>query len=140
MRTTSSKPAGDWKISPLLIEALRENAWGRLEYRLLEPLSVRLRAGRGAGLLSFKCVVPGDFVTDFASVPRFWWRWVPPAGDYAAAAVVHDWLYRTAGVGVTRFMADALFRDLMAALEVPTWKRWAMWAMVRVNSWRYWRV
>ena len=140
MKATVNIPAGNWKIGPLRTEVLRENEWGRLEYQLLEPLYVRLRAAKGVGLLSFKAVVPDGFVTDFASVPRFWWRWVPPAGDYAAAAVVHDWLYRTAGVGITRFMADALFRDLMEALGVPAWKRWAMWAMVRANSWRYWHV
>src|SRR5690348_12260167 len=37
--------------------------------------------------------VPVGFVTDFASVPRFFWRVLPPTGRYGKAAVVHDYLY-----------------------------------------------
>ena len=41
-------------------------------------------------------VVPPHFVTDFASVPRPF-RWLaPPDGPYAAASVIHDWLYSIA--------------------------------------------
>ena len=126
-----------WQIGPLKVETLRENAWGLLEYRLLEPLCVELQTN-GGRRSSLRIEVPAGFVTDFASVHRFWWRWVPPAGNYAPAAVVHDWFYRHPH-GITRFLADALFRDLMASLGVPGWKRWVMWASVRVLSGRYWK-
>ena len=97
--------------------------------------SLQTNGGRRSSL---RIEVPAGFVTDFASVHRFWWRWVPPAGNYAPAAVVHDWFYRHPH-GITRFLADALFRDLMASLGVPGWKRWVMWASVRVLSGRYWK-
>lgn len=38
-------------------------------------------------------IVPEDFVTDFASIPRFLWSIYPPTGRYQRAAVIHDWLY-----------------------------------------------
>ncbi len=37
--------------------------------------------------------VPTGFVTDFASIPRIFWSLVKPDGNYAWAAVVHDYLY-----------------------------------------------
>lgn len=39
--------------------------------------------------------VPVGFVTDFASVPRAFWSFLRPDGDYAYAAVIHDYLYWT---------------------------------------------
>jgi hypothetical protein len=43
---------------------------------------------------SYKPVtVPSGFVTDFASIPRVFWSALRPDGDYAYAAVVHDYLY-----------------------------------------------
>lgn len=125
-----------WHIGPLRTEILREDSAGRLRYRLIEPLRIRA-AINGTPLSGIRITVPGGFVTDLASVPRFWWRWFPPAGDYAAAAVVHDWFYRTRN-GITRFLADAIFRDLMESLAVPRWKRWLMWVAVRVRSGRFW--
>lgn len=73
--------------------------------------------------------VPVDFVTDFASVPRFFWRLIPPWGPYIGAAVVHDWLYATHAM--TRQEADAVFLDLMKQLSVAAWKRSVMYAAVR---------
>jgi len=139
-RNNSSPPRlSAWHIGPLRLETLCESQQGRLEYRLLQPLRVRAMLVRGSPVSGVRITVPAGFVTDLASVPRPFWRFFPPAGDYAAAAVVHDWFYRTAGSGVSRFLADAIFRDLMAASGVPCWKRWAMWAAVRIRSWRYWR-
>ena len=36
--------------------------------------------------------VPAGFVSDLASVPRIFWPFLPPDGDYSQAAVLHDWL------------------------------------------------
>ena len=121
-----------WFIGPLRVETLREDKAGRLRYKLLEPLIV------SSAVDGLSLTVPMDFLTDFASVPRFFWRWFPPAGDYAPAAVVHDWLYGTRQ-GMSRFLADAFFRDLMASLSVPLWKRVMMYYAVRLFSRRYWR-
>lgn len=37
--------------------------------------------------------VPKGFVTDLASVPSLFWFLAPRDGDYAIAAVIHDYLY-----------------------------------------------
>jgi hypothetical protein len=37
--------------------------------------------------------VPTGFVTDFASIPQIFWSALKPDGEYAYAAVVHDYLY-----------------------------------------------
>lgn len=83
--------------------------------------------------------IPAGFSTDFASVPRlpivFWLT-----GDSAhEASVVHDWLYRTQEF--PRRTADAVFLDAMSVSVPPVvrWRRWAMWAGVRLLGWIAWR-
>ena len=97
-------------------------------WRLEEPLSY---AGRDDLF-----VVPAGFTTDFASVPRPFWDLEPPVGDVAKAAVVHDYLYVTKGLGgrYTRAQADGIFRKAMADLGVPLWKRTLLWAAVRIGG------
>lgn len=59
--------------------------------------------------------VPAGFVTDFASIPRLFWRILPPWGSYNRAAVVHDFLYHTHYT--TRAEADLIFLWLMKELD-----------------------
>lgn len=74
--------------------------------------------------------VPAGFVTDFASVPRFFWRLLPPTGEYGKAAVVHDYLYRYGTV--TRAEADRVFLEAMAELGVSRFTRKVMYRAVRL--------
>lgn len=74
--------------------------------------------------------VPEGFVTDFASVPRAFWRILPPTGQYGKAAVVHDYLYRTPGPW-TRKQADDTFKEAMERLGVSWLTRHTMWMAVR---------
>ncbi len=53
-----------WFVSPLRVETLREDAAGRLRYKLLEPLRVQ------SAMDGISLIVPMDFVTDFASARR----------------------------------------------------------------------
>ena len=74
--------------------------------------------------------VPAGFVTDFASVPR-----VPVAylltGDAAhAPAVIHDYLYGSPRR--KRSVCDAVFLEAMEDIGVAWWRRYLMWAAVRV--------
>ena len=91
---------------PLRVEILPNG----MTARLTQPFRVRTGAGR-------IIEVPAGFETDFASVPRLFWRVVPPWGRYSPAAVVHDYLYHTGKV--SRLAADRVFLELMAALGVP---------------------
>lgn len=75
--------------------------------------------------------VPIGFITDYASVPRFFWRLCPPTGKgYTGAAVIHDYLYRQPMY--SRLMADAIFLEAMQVGGVPRWKRWIMFSAVRL--------
>ena len=107
-------------IGPLQVEILPD---GR-RVKLLRPFRVRLRE-LGERVIE----VPQGFETDFASVPRFFWRIVPPWGRYSPAAVVHDYLYSTGKV--SREDADRAFLTLMQRLGVPAWKRSIMYWAVR---------
>lgn len=60
--------------------------------------------------------VPRGFVTDLASIPRIFWSIFRPDGDYAFAAVVHDYIYWTQDR--TREQADRIFRLAMSDLEI----------------------
>jgi hypothetical protein len=77
-------------------------------------------------------LVPAGFITDFASIPRFFWRLLPPTGKYGKAAVIHDYIYRTPSVNLTRAQADTVFRDAMKDLGVGWWTRTAMFRAVRL--------
>lgn len=100
-------------------------------------------------------VVPIGFRTDFATVPRFMHWLVLPYGAYTRAAVLHDWLLvslaewqaRHSGSVVRAPMdgsddqppansrdCDGIFRRVMQDLGVPWFKRWIMWAAVRVGA------
>ena len=80
--------------------------------------------------------VPAGFVTDFASVPRPLWWWIPAWGRHGFAAVLHDWLYYCQVT--SRRMADDLFREAMAELGVGRAKRTLMWLAVRGPGWFAW--
>lgn len=80
--------------------------------------------------------VPAGFRTDYASIPRFFWRVFPPSGRYNRAAVVHDWLY--IGKRGDREQADRVFFEGMKALGVPAWKRSLMHRAVRLFGGRGW--
>ena len=75
--------------------------------------------------------VPQGFVTDFASTPRLIWWLIPPYGRYTRAAVLHDWFYRIRADMMPRKEADGIFRRVMRE-EGVGWRRWVMWAAVRL--------
>lgn len=93
-----------------------------------------------------RVTVPMGFVTDFASIPRALWSLLPPAGSYAPAAVVHDFLYQHRTIehvnGSNRLCergdADSALRDGMDALGVGKVTRWVIYSGVRVGGWKIW--
>lgn len=78
--------------------------------------------------------VPAGYVTDFFSVPRILWWLFPRDGRGRAAAVVHDYIYTDLCRVYTRAEADAIFREALRVKGVSSWRRWAMWAGVRVGG------
>lgn len=113
--------------SALKTQKLTETTWA-----LLAPLVY------GSDRAGHTITVPKGFQTDFASVPRvpiaFWLT-----GDTAhEAAVVHDYLYQTHGVG-TRQQADGVFLEAMAAMGIPGWRRQLMYQAVRLCGGAAWQ-
>ena len=82
--------------------------------------------------MSELCVkVPAGFRTDFASIPRFFWRLFNPAGKWRRAALIHDYLYSYAA-NCPRFLADAIFRHVMEQDGVSRTARWLIYVAVRL--------
>ena len=82
--------------------------------------------------------VPEGFVTDFASIPRFFWRmWPPVGGDYDKAAVVHDYLYDNPG-DRTRVECDDVLKDAMETLGVGRFTRFCIYRGVRLGGRGIW--
>jgi hypothetical protein len=91
---------------------------------------------------------PAGFVTDLASMPRWAWMLLPPDGPWVKAAVIHDFLYATAGTGAwkshgpsisraqpyTRAEADWILRDAMQNRGVDALRRSIIWAAVRAGG------
>lgn len=99
---------------------------GSNKWRLNEEFSYEVDPGE-------IITVPAGFVTDFASIPRPFWNILPPHGEYAPAALIHDYLYATGGLGgrYTKAQSDDIFREAMKELGVGKVKRNIMWSAVR---------
>ena len=79
--------------------------------------------------------VPTGFVTDIASVPKAFQSILSPMGEFAPAAIAHDWMYSRASNGyfpADRAMADRIFLELMYNLGVPWHTRTAIYYAVRL--------
>ena len=76
--------------------------------------------------------VPAGFQTDLASVPRLPLVYLLTGDTARSAAVVHDWLYSSSLV--SRKVADAVLREASEVSGVPAWRRWLMWAGVRLGG------
>lgn len=116
---------------------------GRQCVRLLEALEYRVGAGDSDEVI----VVPAGFETDFASIPFGLRNLFPPLGPWARPAIVHDFLYGTRGTGLfegvrrisratdyARAEADGIFREAMAVVGVPVWRRGLMYRAVRLGG------
>jgi hypothetical protein len=99
---------------------------------LLEPFSYDV-GHEGSG---DTVTVPSLFLTDFASIPRPFWSFLPQWGRYGNAAVVHDFGYATQIR--PRAEVDRIFLEGMAVLGVGTFTRHVIYAAVRCFGWILW--
>jgi len=73
--------------------------------------------------------VPKGFVTDLASIPWQLLCLLRPDGEYAHAAIVHDYLYWTRDR--TRLMSDEILKSSMEDFQVDKVKIQAIYSAVR---------
>jgi hypothetical protein len=84
-------------------------------------------------------IVPEGSVTDWASIPEVI-RPLLPNTYGKRAAVVHDYLYRTKGLGglYDRKRCDEIFLEALKVLEVPWRIRQTLYSGVRIGGWVPW--
>lgn len=82
--------------------------------------------------------VPAGFITDFASIPRLFWRILPKWGKYGNAAVVHDFLYWDQ-TKFDRKHSDVIFLEAMNVLKVPKRTARMMYRAVRMFGGKSWK-
>lgn len=88
-----------------------------------------------------KIVVPEGFKTNLASTPWVVWWFLPRDGDYAPAAIVHDWLYTVKeieGKPITKSEADAIMSEASEAVGVGCVRRGAIWSGLWLGGWWAW--
>ena len=122
---------------PVFLNKLNVELTGRLKqgrpvWLLLKPLTLRCEV---EGIV-YERTAPRGFETDFASVPRAFWRFAPPGGLYAGAAVIHDWLYINRIDN--RLLADQTFLEGMKAAGVSALQRSLIFRAVRLGGAKGW--
>jgi len=87
--------------------------------------------------------VPAGFKYDGASVPRPLWSvsGIRPDGLIRAAALIHDFIYRSAGWDglYTRKETDVLFRHMIREAGLGWWTAVRAYRAVRMFGWIPWR-
>lgn len=111
-----------------------------MDIKFLTPLDVRDRDDHVWTLLAPFIVehdktidsVPAGFETDFASVPRLPVTFMLFGNIGHRAATWHDWAYKTGAY--PREECDAIFRELLIAEGVSTFRAYSMYIGVRVGG------
>jgi hypothetical protein len=140
-----------------------------MKVSFLSPLSVtEIQRGDGLALWSlnkpFYCyvdndgqkveiIIPAEFITDFASVPRLPFAYLLYGGIGNRAGVVHDALYSAwkriqvftlidnvkVDYEVTRSWADEVLRSALQECGVGFFARNMMYSAVRLAGWKFYK-
>lgn len=116
--------------APLKISRFRDPM-----YFLIAPISWEPNLAQAGKYQSVE--VPTGFVTDFASIPDVLFSVLRADGEYAYAAVVHDYLYWTQER--PREEADEIFRLAMQDLQVGAVTITAIYQAVRTFGGSAWK-
>lgn len=82
-------------------------------------------------------VIPKNFKTDLASIPRIFWNIMSPAeSDTMPAAILHDFLYHNTCY-YNRKETDLIFYTVLKQNNVSTFKANSMYYAVRLFGWRF---
>lgn len=100
----------------------------------------RYRVAQAWMVMSF--IVPMGFVTDGASIPKFFWFFIGSPFDpqFAEAAVLHDWMYSSSSNhALNRLATDIVFKQMLLKAGVPKWKARLMYFAVACFGWMFWK-
>lgn len=114
----SLSAAGQQPLRPPQLAPFGDSEW----WVLTESIPTRI------GVSSEIITVPKGFVTDLASIPRFFWAVYPKTGPYMSAAVLHDYLYWDQRCA--RAEADRIFDIEMKSFGVNDTSRKLIFAAV----------
>ena len=121
-RTRLKPGMARYSVSRLLFGQFKD-PW----YYLTEPISWSPNPDQ----VNFEKVeVPRGFVTDLASIPLIFYSLLPRDGEYAYAAIIHDYLYWTQDR--TRTVSDEILKFSMEDFKVSWWKIQAIYNAVRL--------
>lgn len=112
---------------------------GMLAVLTVEPVDLRP--------LGIDAVIPKGFCCDGMSIPKILRPAIgqPVDAIATAAAVIHDYLYRTPGIRhldgtlVTRSEADYILRQMLIDAGYGRLRSWLCWTGVRAAGWQYWQ-
>lgn len=106
-----------------------------VDYELLENLTYHVGSEESNEVI----VVPEGTVTDWASIPYIVQALIPKSIG-KRAAVVHDYLYKTNGLGglYTRKRCDEIFKEALIVLNVPKRTVQELYWGVRLGGWKPW--
>lgn len=76
--------------------------------------------------------IPKNYVSDGASVPRWFWNVFPPVGRYLLAAFLHDWKLDSQHGWKD---SNKAFDEAMKALQIKSWRHFTIINAVRLNGW-----
>ena len=97
---------------------------------VLRPFTVRWIPTAPYTSISF--LIPEEFKTDFASLPGFIRTFNPVNGHHLQPAIVHDYVYRTDTLNVTKPEGDRMFYDGMLEMGTPEYRAWYMYQGVKL--------
>ena len=103
-------------------------------YFLLRPISWTPSSDEAKKLNAV--VAPTGFVTDLASIPRVFWSLLRPDGEYAYAAILHDYMYWKQDR--TRALADETFFLVMKDYGVDPTAASTIYTAVRAGGQGAW--
>ncbi len=84
---------------------------------------------------NIKHVIPKNFETDLASIPRIGWAVMSPAHSSSfRAAIIHDWLYHNP-CNFSRMQADMIFFQLTLHDGLPLFRSYLLYYSVRLFGW-----
>lgn len=109
--------------------------------RLLAPLRCAIHIDGWPTPTTPEICIPKGFVSDGASVPRFFWRLLsPPIYPVTLApSIVHDYLYlHGARYGFTRLGVDRWYYFALRLNGYPLWKSILTYAALRLFGASHW--